>query len=552
MDTTRRPDIDWLRVIATYTLFVFHVGMVFNPSPFFHLRNGDVSIAFLVVCGFISLWHMPLFFLLAGWSAAASLERRGTPRFLAERVRRLAVPLVAGCILLAPAIKYVELRSGLDLSHTGLRIAPELQESFRAVIPGGLPTMEPFEESFLAFLPTFFTRLDRFTWSHLWFVAYLFAFTLAYLPLLRWLLRHRDGFAAAPSWAIYLPVVPLVTIQLTLRERWPGIQNLYDDWANVAYYTVFLLAGFLIACHPALGRLVEREWRRSFVAGIAAAGALLLGVLGVVASPTVLLAGSAVAAWCFVVALLGAARRHLTATGPALAYLSESAFPVYVLHQAAIVLPGWLVVGLGLGIATKFVLLLLLSFAIAMATYHWLVRPFAGPRTLLGMKPKGAPVAVPTRMSRSAAAVLVAATVVAVPARTSASTPIGLWYAEGGAARVAIAPCGEALCGRVVWLRSPLDEDGCELRDRHNPDVTLRERPVVGLEVIRGLTAAGDGTWTGGLVYDPGSGNTYTCRATLEGDDRLRIRGYLGIPLIGRSTTWIRVGDEGARCAARR
>ena len=56
----------------------------------------------LVVCGFISLWHMPLFFLLAGWSASSSLERGALVASLAERVLRLGVPLVAGCVLLVP------------------------------------------------------------------------------------------------------------------------------------------------------------------------------------------------------------------------------------------------------------------------------------------------------------------------------------------------------------------------------------------------------------------------------------------------------------------
>src|SRR5690242_18860771 len=131
MERTRRPDIDWLRVAATYLLFVFHVGMVFNPAPFFHIRNADLSFGMMVVCGFISLWHMPLFFLLAGWSAASSLGARGPRGFAAERVRRLFIPLVAGCVVLAPAIKYLELRSGLDLNHAGLRVAPALQAGFR-------------------------------------------------------------------------------------------------------------------------------------------------------------------------------------------------------------------------------------------------------------------------------------------------------------------------------------------------------------------------------------------------------------------------------------
>jgi uncharacterized protein (DUF2147 family) len=297
---------------------------------------------------------------------------------------------------------------------------------------------------------------------------------------------------------------------------------------------------------------VAREWKRSLGIGGLATGVLLLGVLRVFSSPPVLLVGTAVAGWCFVIALLGIARRYFTATGPGLVYLSESAFPVYVLHQAAIVLPGYWVVGLPLGIATKYVLLLLLAVAITMATYHWLVRPFAVPRFLLGMRAKASPLRGSVALSPSAAAVLLLAVVVATPARasSSAATPIGVWYAEGGAAKVAIEHCeGAKLCGRVIWLRSPLDEDGCPLRDTHNPDPALRSRQVEGLQVLQGLTRRADGTWTNGSIYDPASGSTYRLQLSLEGDDQLRLRGYVGVPLIGRTTTWTRVGAESRVCA---
>src|SRR5512138_3707930 len=102
MEASRRPDIDWLRVGATYLLFVFHVGKVFDPAPFYHVRNMDVSFAMLVLCGFIGLWHMPLFFLLAGWSAVSSLRARGSAAFVRERLWRLAIPLLAACVLLMP------------------------------------------------------------------------------------------------------------------------------------------------------------------------------------------------------------------------------------------------------------------------------------------------------------------------------------------------------------------------------------------------------------------------------------------------------------------
>src|SRR5262249_12377472 len=122
---------------------VFHVGKVFDPAPFYHIRNADLSFMLLVVCGFISLWHMPLFFLLAGWSAASSLEARGTRGFVGERIRRLVIPLLTGCVLLAPAIKYVERGSGLDLTPAALRAAPALRGGFRPVTRGALPSAEP-------------------------------------------------------------------------------------------------------------------------------------------------------------------------------------------------------------------------------------------------------------------------------------------------------------------------------------------------------------------------------------------------------------------------
>jgi uncharacterized protein (DUF2147 family)/peptidoglycan/LPS O-acetylase OafA/YrhL len=548
MEATRRPDIDWLRVCAVYLLFVFHVGKVFDPAPFYHIRNADLSFPMLVLCGFISLWHMPLFFVLAGWSAVASLQTRGQRRFVVERVRKLAIPLLAGAVLLGPPIKYLELRSGLDLNHAGLWVAAPLQAGFRTVIPSGLPLAPPFDESFLTFLPTFFTRLDRFTWAHLWFLAYLFTLTLLYLPAFGWLLRRRDRLTRLRPAMVYVPIIPLAVIQLTMRSRWPGIQNLYNDWANVAYYSVYLVAGFLLACHPMLEHLLQREWKRSLAIGLGATAVLLLAVLGVTASSAVLLAGSAVAGWCFVVALLGLAHQVLTTSGRALHYLSESAFPVYVLHQAAIVLPGYFLIRLPMGIGAKFVLLLLLSVSLTLAVYQWLVRPFAVPRFLLGMKPKACPIRRSVALSASAAAILLAAIGLTPPAASAATTPVGLWYAEGGAAQVAIEPCGSDLCGRVVWLRSPLDDDGCDLRDRHNPDPTLRSRRVMGLEVLQGLKPRPNGTWASGSIYDPATGNTYTCHLTLDGDDRLRLRGYVGIPLLGRTTTWTRVGTENRSC----
>lgn len=553
----RRYDIDWLRVSATYLLLLFHVAMVFNPAPFFHIRNADQSFVMLIVCGFISLWHMPLFFLLAGWSAFSSLSVRNTNGFLRERFFRLFVPLVAGCVLLMPAIKYLELSNGLDANYSGLYVAPALQEGFRQLIPSGLPIAAPFDESFFEFLPTFFTQLSRFTWAHLWFVAYLLTFTLLYLPLFR---RIRDSHARFEGGVsvllVYAPILPLAIVQVTMRGRWPGLQNLIDDWANFAYYSTYVIAGFALARWPALEEAVHRERKRALAIALAATSVLLLGVLGVFSSPVILLANTAIAGWCFVIALLGWARRKLSFTTPTLGYLTESAFPVYLLHQAAIVVPGYFLIQLPIGLWTKFLLLLAVATLTTIAIYHVLVRPFSVPRFLCGMKRTRSPVRRPLAVGLTSAGVALLAVVAAGSTSSSdaaqeeaTASPLGRWYAEGGAAEVEITECAAGLCGRVAHLRSSLDENGCALRDAYNPDPHERSRPVLGLEILAAAQRSAENTqeWSG-TVYDPGSGRTYSCDIRVDGDDRLLLRGYVGVRLLGRTTTWIRVGREDHTC----
>ena len=113
-----------------------------------------------------------------------------------------------------------------------------------------------------------------------------------------------------------------------------------------------------------------------------------------------------------------------------------------------------------------------------------------------------------------------------------------------------IRPCPNGLCGKIVWLRSLIGEDGCELRDDKNADPTTRLRTIVGLEILRGLRQLDkEGReWAGGTIYDPTGGTTYSCNARLDGDDRLFLRGYFGIQLLGRTTTWTRVGAQKCQC----
>jgi len=118
----------------------------------------------------------------------------------------------------------------------------------------------------------------------------------------------------------------------------------------------------------------------------------------------------------------------------------------------------------------------------------------------------------------------------------------GLWSTEDNQGRVEISQCGSSLCGNLVWLEDALDEQGRPRRDARNPDESLRDRPLEGLRILWDMQPSGDGrTWKDGRVYDPESGKTYQGRITLEKPDVLKLRGFVGAPMFGRTSTWTRV-----------
>ncbi len=123
---------------------------------------------------------------------------------------------------------------------------------------------------------------------------------------------------------------------------------------------------------------------------------------------------------------------------------------------------------------------------------------------------------------------------------------LGIWKTTMGESKVEIFICGEKFCGKIIWLKNPIYTDsndgqiGTPIIDRKNPDPALRSRPLIGLRILEGFTAEECNTWENGTCYDPKSGNTYRGKIHLSAPDRLELRGYIGIPLFGRTSVWTR------------
>ncbi len=125
------------------------------------------------------------------------------------------------------------------------------------------------------------------------------------------------------------------------------------------------------------------------------------------------------------------------------------------------------------------------------------------------------------------------------PGPAAGDAILGEWLTGEGKARVQIYRCDTLYCGKIVWLKEPV-KNGKEAVDDKNPDPALKNKPVIGLIIVRGFSFEGDDEWTGGKVYDPESGDTYSGKMTLKDPHTLRLRGYVLIPLLGRTEVWTR------------
>jgi len=124
---------------------------------------------------------------------------------------------------------------------------------------------------------------------------------------------------------------------------------------------------------------------------------------------------------------------------------------------------------------------------------------------------------------------------------------LGIWLTAEGKSKVEIYKCSEKYCGKIIWMKEPqfpADDPkgmaGKDKIDRENPDETLRTRPLLGMNIIDGFVYDGESEWNEGTIYDPRNGKKYNCKMTLTDENTLDVRGYVGLPLFGRTAIWTR------------
>jgi Acyltransferase family len=341
----RRIDLDWVRIAAFGLLIFYHVGMLY-VSWGFHIKSAHRITALEPLMLVLNPWRLALLFLVSGVATRFMLRKYTLLPLLRSRSARLLIPLAFGMLVVVPPQSYEQIVESLGY-------------------PAGF--VDFYLQHYLAFAPQFCPNpcIVLPTWNHLWFVVYLWVYTMALggvvaaVPgLVDWIERK---LAAALSSAVALLVVPslvLATYRLVLLPSFPPTHALFGDWYDHALYATVFLLGFLLARVEVFWDAIERQrWMALSLAVIFYLSFLAIwsGRTGIAPSLGLKLYGGIAYSsyqWLCMVAVTGFARRWLTADSALRRYLTDAIFPYYIVHQTAIImiahslhgegLPAWL------------------------------------------------------------------------------------------------------------------------------------------------------------------------------------------------------------------
>lgn len=384
----RRFELDWLRSLVVLGLIPYHAAVVFAIGPGDYVKSPQRSLVFDLSATIVAFFGMPLLFLVAGAATWFALNHRTPGRYMLERAARLAIPFIFGVLALVPIQLYYDRRASPSYHLNYLQFYRDFLTGWVSIAQHGV------------------FGLGFQYWGHLWFVLYLLAVSVFLLPLLLWLRspaarRAISSIAShdrAPLTLFLLVGTPLIVIEVALQGpigplAYADYSNLYSGPAGLVLYAAAFLLGYIIYSDARFQRMAIRY----SVPALAQALALIAlhEVMLVVAGQP--LAGSPWGALlirvlrgyitcCLLIAILGFAQRSLATNGPALRYLNEASYPVYILHMPVLTVLGFYIVRWQAPIVITFPFLLIATACATFALYEGVVRRVPLTRFLFGLK----------------------------------------------------------------------------------------------------------------------------------------------------------------------
>lgn len=371
--TTRHYGLDWLRIGAFALLILYHVGMFFVPWDW-HVKTARPLDWVTIPMFFTNSWRLALLFVVSGYASAVLLtKQKARGAFVRDRSARLIIPTVFAMILIIPPQPWVELM--VKYSYPYDLVTFWQRDYFRFDELNGLK------------LPT---------WQHLWFVVYLWVYTLI-LGLLAagpkpWARRLFDrlfggvGLLLIPlGWAMFVTFGPIAGGRVT--------HGLFDDLAGHLIFVPAFAFGVGLAHSGTALSAARRWWIPAAMLALTGYGITIAVELqwpgNQIAPPgpsNWMRFGRMLQGWTMIVALLGIADRYWNVDHRWRATLTEAVFPFYIIHQTIIVWLGWWLLRFGVAPLAEFLILVIATVAGCTAFYvvgrsvGWL-RPLIGLRS---------------------------------------------------------------------------------------------------------------------------------------------------------------------------
>ena len=372
--TTRRYDLDWLRVLTILSVFFYHVGMVF-VSWDFHIKNNETSYFLESIMVYLHTWRLPLLLFIAGAATILVAKRKTSWQFYKERNARLLIPLIFGIFVVVPPQIYIEKISQYS--------------------------------SFIMFYPTVFEMRaypeGNLSWHHLWFISYLLVFSIISIPIIRFFKAEQSNqtqekFKKYFTMKYAMNSVGLVFVlsQLLLRPYFPEETHDMTDLSYMVSYYLFFVFGLIISTSDSFWEILKNKRSlhlKSLIFQLMLYYLLwfypwkniehlisrdILSAIWMVCETLI--------AWTTVITVVGYAQVLLNKPHKWLKALNEGIYPFYILHQTVIIIVGYMVITWNTGIMMKYIGISIISLAIILVIYRYLIYPNNLFRFLFGMK----------------------------------------------------------------------------------------------------------------------------------------------------------------------
>lgn len=364
----RLPELDWLRVILIFAVFIHHVCMPFNGDNW-HIMNTESSKLLDDVMVYFEQFRLPTLFFISGVGAVILLSKISVKKFASDKLLRLLIPLIVGVLFVVPPQSYIE-----NISQY---------------------------ESFWQAYPSLALNLST---NHLWFIEYLIVFSLLAIPLNTFLNTKASTKVfkyiiklTKFKGGLFLFVSLLIVIKISFSLFFPSDDNKIENLSSSSYYLFFFITGMIFVANKELWqRVCEHRLYHLIILLISTVifygyyySPDLSDYLSLNVRWSIWWLVCCLVSWSALLTILGYAQFYLNKTPQWLRLSNELIYPFYIFHQTVIVVIGFYVINWQTSILIKIISLLFLSLITTCGICLFIIKPFNLFRFLFGLKLKG-------------------------------------------------------------------------------------------------------------------------------------------------------------------